>query len=53
MINYTLIFILSILITSISSQPQFEYEIIKELIPYNITFTKYQTHNYKIFQYIP
>ena len=53
MMKYALSFLLSIFITSISSQPQFEYEIIKELIPYNIIFTKYQTNNYKIFQYIP
>ena len=53
MIKYTLPFLLSIFITSISSQPQFEYEIIKELIPYNIIFIEYQTNNYKIFQYIP
>ena len=53
MIKYALPFLLSIFITSISSQPRFEYEIIKELIPDNIIFTKYQTNNYKIFKYIP
>lgn len=36
-----------------SFQSEFEYEIIKELIPYNKLFTIHQNNQYKIFQYIP
>lgn len=51
--KFSLLLLLYIFIISMSFQSEFEYEIIKELIPYNILFTIHQNNQYKIFQYIP